>query len=134
MRMPVRLPAANVEQVAAAAPKRSTTVEEREYITWRRIPLPGSGGFEDVPDVRRETVTTESSPPQHLDVPARPQGSSEQRYLEISRAEGSSEWSYLAVTREEASSSEQRYLEVSRAEGSSEQTTWTPPPSGRGRQ
>lgn len=151
MRMPVRLPAANVEQVAAAAPRRSTTVEEREYITWRRVPLPGSGGFEDLPDVRRERLTTEAEgpgAPQHLDVPARapgsseqqylavssrPQGSSEQRYLEVSRPEGSSEWRYLEVSREEASS-ERPSPEVRRAEGSSDTTTWTPPPSGRGRQ
>ncbi len=166
MRMPVRMPpAAPVEPLAAAAPTRSTrtTVEEREYITWRRVPLPGSGGFEDLPEVRRETLTTELPEAQHLEVPSRPrgsseqqylafvarpqgsseqqyleistrpQGSSEQRYLEVSRAEGSSEFRYLEVSRAEASS-EHRYLESSRAEGSSDQTTWTPPPSGRGRQ
>lgn len=102
MRMPTRMPFAAGAQ---AGPIRSVTVEEHEYITWRRVPLPGSGGFEDLPEVHRERTASEGpGAPGHLGFIPRPPGASEQRYLEVSREEGSSE-----------------------------QTTWTPPPSGRGR-
>lgn len=102
MRMPTRMPFAAGAQ---AGPIRSVTLEEHEYLTWRRVPLPGSGGFEDVPEVQRERTPSEGpGAPGHLGFTPRPPGASEQRYLEVSREEGSSE-----------------------------QTTWTPPPSGRGR-
>jgi hypothetical protein len=145
MRMPLVMPAAGVQPPAPPpAPARTTTTtttfEEREYITWRRVPLPGSGGFEDLPETRRERTASETGPgpgpgapaPQHLEFTARPQGSSEQQYLEAKRAPGSSEQQYLEASRP-AGASEHRYLEVRRAEGSSDQTAWTPPPSGRGR-
>ena len=71
----------NLEAQAATAPTRTAPVEEREYITWRRIPLPGSGGFEDIPERHRERI-----------VPGVPgEGASEQPYLEAPRFVGSSE-------------------------------------------
>jgi hypothetical protein len=78
-------------------------VEEREYITWQRVPLPGSAELAEIPQSRRERITRRgegAGPPEHLEISARPLGSSEQ-----SAERG----------------------------GSSEQTHWTPPPPGRGR-
>jgi hypothetical protein len=89
MRMPASMP-------APTEPARTAALEEREYLTWRRVPLPGSGGFEEVPEVHRERTGAELPGPgapaaRHLEVPARPQGSSEQQYLTATRAEGSSD-------------------------------------------
>lgn len=82
LRMPVVTPrAASMEAVAATAPSRTAPVEEREYITWRRVALPGSGGFQDIPERRRERIE-----------PGAPgEGAPAREYLNVRRAEGSSE-------------------------------------------
>lgn len=78
---PVAARGANMESVAATAPSRTPPYEEREYITWRRVALPGSGGFEDVPERHRERTG-----------PGAPdEGAPGQDYLQVRRAEGSSE-------------------------------------------
>ena len=78
---PVAVRSANMEAVAATAPSRTPPYEEREYITWRRVALPGSGGFEDVPERHRERTG-----------PGAPdEGAPGQEYLQVRRAEGSSE-------------------------------------------
>ena len=92
----MRVPAAGMPRVGALEPQPASlppAATVREYITWRRVPLPGSGGFEDLVEVRRESEL--------------PPGSSES-----------------TLTHLEA---------PARSEGSSEQTSWSPPPSGRGR-
>ncbi|HEX8821786.1 MAG TPA: DUF4912 domain-containing protein, partial [Archangium sp.] len=82
LRMPlVPVRKASIEAVAATAPTRTADLEEREYITWRRVPLPGSGGFEDIPERHRVRVAP--------GVPG--EGSSEQPYWEGLRPSGSSE-------------------------------------------
>lgn len=82
MRLPPLARVANLEAQAATAPTRTAPIEEREYITWRRVPLPGSGGFEDIPERHRE----------HISGPGAPgEGASEQPYLEAGRPGGSSE-------------------------------------------
>jgi hypothetical protein len=117
---------APVPQVAAPTASREETVEEREYITWRRVALPGSDEMATVAESRRDRITRlareSAGLPEHLEVTTGPLGSSEQsqpKHLEISaRPFGSSEQSAAAV--------------AGRA-GASEQTHWTPPQSGRGR-
>lgn len=83
--------------------------EEREYILWRRIPLPGSDEGVESSEARRVRTARqergEGGPLEHLEISSRPPGSSEQS----------------AGRREPASG------------GASGQTHWTPPPSGRGR-
>ncbi|WP_375765953.1 DUF4912 domain-containing protein [Archangium gephyra] len=80
---PVAVRGANMESVAATAPTRTPPYEEREYIIWRRVALPGSGGFEDVPELHRERTG-----------PGTPgEGAPGQEYLQPRRAEGSSEQS-----------------------------------------
>lgn len=117
-------------QAPSTEPSRAPAPEEREYITWRRVALPGSAGFEDIPETRRERIG--SSEERYLEA-HRPPGASEQRYLQVERAPGASDQRYIDVPRAPGAS-EQRYIEVQRAQGSSEQTSWTPPPSGRGQQ
>jgi hypothetical protein len=101
---PPRVPVQGAPPVVApVGVSREVHVEEREYITWQRVPLPGSAELAEIPKSRRERITRrgeEARPPEHLEIAARPLGSSEQ-------AAGRG--------------------------GSSEQTHWTPPPSGRGR-
>jgi hypothetical protein len=110
LRMPVVTPkAASMEAVAATAPSRTAPVEEREYITWRRVALPGSGGFQDIPERRRERIEpgAEAAP--------------SPEYLNVRRAEGSSEqWAWSAGP---AGSSEQ-WTWSSGPAGSSEQVAW----------
>jgi hypothetical protein len=67
-----------LEPQSVALPPAATV---REYITWRRVPLPGSGGFEDVVEVRRDTELQSPSgapAPTYLEAPPRSEGSSEQ--------------------------------------------------------
>jgi hypothetical protein len=111
---PVAIPKTSVEKVAATAPTRTAEVEEREYITWRRVALPGSGGFEDIPERRRERVGPGG--------PGAPGGASEQEYLNVvRRPEGSSEqWAGL---RGQVGSSEQRVWSYG-VGASSEQRSW----------
>jgi hypothetical protein len=82
LRMPiVPIRGASMEAVAATAPTRTAPYEEREYITWRRVALPGSGGFEDIPERHRERIG-----------PGAPgEGAPEREYLNVRRSEGSSE-------------------------------------------
>jgi chemotaxis protein histidine kinase CheA len=90
--------------------------EERQYIQWRRIPLPGSDEMVESSESRIASAARRArgearrpqyleNPPEYLDISARPQGASEQSGGRGGPAKG----------------------------GSSEQTHWTPPPSGRGR-
>lgn len=118
LQMPPPPPIVPVQSVApapvvAAALPREEPGEERQYITWHRVPLPGSADLSATPVWRErlgrrgaEARPAPSSPPEHLEVSARPPGSSEQ-----TAGRGG----------------------VPRRGGSSEQTHWTPPPSGRGR-
>lgn len=101
--------------VVATALSREEQGQERQYITWHRVPLPGSADLSERPVDWRERVGRRgegarpppppSPPPEHLEVSARPPGSSEQTAGRGGPSRG----------------------------GASEQTHWTPPPSGRGR-
>ncbi|QRK07667.1 DUF4912 domain-containing protein [Archangium violaceum] len=112
---------ASMEKVAATAPTRNAPIEEREYITWRRVPLPGSGGFEDIPENRRERIG-----------PGAPsEGAPGQDYLHVRRAEGSSEqW---ARPTGPAGSSEQ-WMRSAGPAGSSEQWMRSAGPAGSSEQ
>ncbi|WP_147445764.1 DUF4912 domain-containing protein [Corallococcus aberystwythensis] len=120
------------EAVPPSASARVPRVEEREYVTWRRVQLPGSAGVVDVPEVRRERDET------YVDAPRVP-GASDQRYAEEAylesppRAPGASDQQYarmgeavlgeggvLAPSRAPGAS-DQRYLSVERAPGASDQ-------------
>ena len=91
---PVPVKTASMAAVAATAPLRTADVEEREYITWRRVALPGSEGFVDLPSSHRERL-----------IPGAPgEGSSEQAYWEGPRPVGSSE--HMAGLRPPGGSSE----------------------------
>jgi hypothetical protein len=98
--------------VVATAMSREEQGEERQYITWHRVPLPGSADLTEVPVSWRERTGRAgpgrgegARPPEHLEISARPPGSSEQMAGRGGPGRG----------------------------GASEQTHWTPPPSGRGR-
>jgi len=78
---PVPVKLASLEAVAATAPTRTADLEEREYITWRRVALPGSEGFVDLPSSHRESIIPGAPGP----------GSSDQPYWEGLRPVGSSE-------------------------------------------
>ncbi|MCP3062440.1 DUF4912 domain-containing protein [Myxococcus sp. K38C18041901] len=76
-----------VEPEAPPVPKRQVPpVEEREYVTWHRVELPGSAGLKDIPVVHRErfdvegVLPGESSGP-HLAGIGRAPGASDQRYV-----------------------------------------------------
>ncbi|XXF75561.1 DUF4912 domain-containing protein [Myxococcaceae bacterium GXIMD 01537] len=73
MRVPVEGPAAGQPTLVAGP------TGEREHLTWRRVALPGSAGFEEVAETWRERVGSEAPVPRHLEPPARPEGSSEQQ-------------------------------------------------------
>ncbi len=111
-RVPVSggVPAAPVAAVSGPRRWSEEQVEEHEYITWQRVPLPGSADSAAIMGKRKERTSRrvgegeEAGPPEHLELPLRPPGSSEQ-----SAGGGPGRG------------------------GSSEQTHWTPPPSGRGR-
>ncbi|NOK14356.1 DUF4912 domain-containing protein [Corallococcus exercitus] len=120
------------EAVPSAVSARVPRVEEREYVTWRRVRLPGSAGMMDVPEVHRERDEA------YVDAPRVP-GASDQRYAEEAylesapRAPGASDQRYarmgeatlgegavLAPSRSPGAS-DQRYLAVERAPGASDQ-------------
>ncbi|HYO51549.1 DUF4912 domain-containing protein [Archangium sp.] len=110
LRMPlVAIRGGSMESVAATAPTRTASYEEREYITWRRVALPGSGGFEDIPERRRERIG-----------PGAPgEGAPEQEYLHVRRSEGSSdEW---MGSRGPGSGSSDQWMRSWGPSGSSEQ-------------
>lgn len=100
------LPAAVVE---AAPPE-----EEREYVSWRRVNLPGSGGVLDVPEVHRERRGRDLTEA-HLEGPARAPGASDQRYVEsVERVPGASDQRYVDSVGRAAGASDQRYLPEAR--------------------
>ncbi len=92
-----------VESPALTPAAHELPDEEREYISWRRVNLPGSGGVFDLPEVRRErrrAVKREA----HLEGVERAPGASDQRYVaSLARAPGASDQRYLGA-------SDQRYL------------------------
>ncbi|NPC52547.1 DUF4912 domain-containing protein [Corallococcus sp. AB032C] len=106
------------EAVPTAASVRVPGVEEREYVTWRRVQLPGSAGLVDVPEVHRERTEA------YVDAPRVP-GASDQRYAEEAylesapRAPGASDQQYARVG--EATLGEGAVLAPSRAPGASDQ-------------
>lgn len=115
--------------MAPPEPTRQIVVDEGEFITWNRVPLPGSADLAEVLERRRERVVREAPPPAgpgaperalppHLEVYARPLGASE-----------------LAAARGQplAGALEQSAAAGHGRGGASEQIHWTPPPSGRGR-
>ncbi|HEX5752157.1 MAG TPA: DUF4912 domain-containing protein [Archangium sp.] len=109
---PVAVRGANMESVAATAPTRTPPFEEREYIIWRRVALPGSGGFEDIPEVRRERTS-----------PGAPdEGAPGQDYLHAHRAEGSSEQPWMGSWGPAGSSEQQQWMRSQGPGGSSEQS------------
>ncbi|GEL73829.1 hypothetical protein MVI01_56130 [Myxococcus virescens] len=98
------LPAAVVE---APPPE-----EEREYVSWRRVNLPGSGGVLDVPEVHRERRGRDITEA-HLEGPARAPGASDQRYVEsVERVPGASDLRYVDSVERVPGASDQRYLSV----------------------
>ncbi|WP_147469502.1 DUF4912 domain-containing protein [Corallococcus sp. AB045] len=106
------------EAVPTAASTRVPRLEEREYVTWRRVQLPGSAGVVDVPEVHRERTVA------YVDAP-RVAGASDQRYAEETylesapRAPGASDQQYARVG--EATLGEGAVLAPSRAPGASDQ-------------
>ncbi len=119
LRMPPVTRAITMEAQAATAPTRTADVEEREYITWRRVPLPGSGGFEDIPESQRE----------RLGGAAPGEGSSEQPYWDIPRPSGSSEqWAGLG----RPGGASEQWAGLGRPGGASEQWAGSHPSAGRG--
>lgn len=144
LRMPVVTPrAANMEAVAATAPSRTAPVEEREYITWRRVALPGSGGFQDIPERRRERIEPGApgegaSSPEYLDV-RRAEGSSDQ-WAKSAGPAGSSEqaawwWSVgPAGSSEQAAGASDQWARSAGPAGASEQWIWTYGPAGASEQ
>ncbi|WP_309897270.1 DUF4912 domain-containing protein [Archangium sp.] len=146
---PVPVKTASMAAVAATAPLRTADLEEREYITWRRVALPGSEGFVDLPSSHRERL-----------IPGAPgEGSSEQAYWEGLRPIGSSEQvaglrppggssEHWAGLRPAGGASSEQWAGVHPTGGSAEQwawswtrptggaseiRTWATSPSGRGR-
>ncbi|NVJ10564.1 DUF4912 domain-containing protein [Myxococcus sp. AM001] len=115
------LEAALPEAVVEAPPRE----EEREYVSWRRVNLPGSGGVLDVPEVHRERRGRDVAEA-HLEGPARAPGASDQRYVDsVGRAAGASDQRYQAdVARphaREVRGPVPRYLEtLGRAPGASD--------------
>ncbi|GEN09433.1 protein of unknown function [Myxococcus fulvus] len=98
-----------VEPEAPPVPKRQVPpVEEREYVTWHRVELPGSAGVKDIPVVHRErfgvegVLPGESSGP-HLAGIGRAPGASDQRYVASQR--------YLEAQARMAGASDMRYAE-----------------------
>jgi hypothetical protein len=114
LRMPAASTAASMEAQASTSPTRNASFEEREYLTWRRVALPGSEGSQDIPERWRERLGQEVSPGPDgapgLGAPSLP-------YLEVHRAEGSSE--QQAWARPQG--------------GASEHHAWPSSPSGQGR-
>ncbi|RYZ35951.1 MAG: DUF4912 domain-containing protein [Myxococcaceae bacterium] len=112
------------EQAVPVVAPRAPESQEREYVTWRRVTLPGSAGVRDVPEVHRERAPGASDQrygeAAYLEGVARAPGASDQRY-EASRAEvPAGETGPLAPPRAPGAS-DQRYLSVDRAPGASDQ-------------
>ncbi len=83
---------------------------EREYISWRRVNLPGSGGAFDVPEVHRERRDAGQTGA-HLDGVERAPGASDQRYVGASeRALGASDQRYEVSAARAPGASDMRYL------------------------
>jgi hypothetical protein len=132
MRMPPPPPPtvrAVAQQPLAAPPEppRQSVVDEGEFITWHRVPLPSSADVAMVLESRRERIQRQPAAapgapgparPAHLQVSARPLGASELAAARGLRLGGASELAGAAGRGQG---------------GASEQTHWTPPPSGRGR-
>lgn len=128
-----------VESPALTPAAHELPDEEREYISWRRVNLPGSGGVLDLPEVRRErrrAVKREA----HLEGIERAPGASDQRYVAslaraTGRLPGASDLRYQADTVPRSGpgpSPVPRYLEMpSRAPGASDQR-YTEAPVGQG--
>jgi hypothetical protein len=116
---PVAVRGASMEAVAATAPSRTPPYEEREYITWRRVALPGSAGFEDIPERHRERTG-----------PGVPdEGAPGQEYLRVRRAEGSSEqwmgsWGPSGSSEQQGGAAESWWMRSQGPSGSSE--GWMP--------
>ncbi|AEI66437.1 DUF4912 domain-containing protein [Corallococcus macrosporus] len=111
----LRVPPAEAAPPVAA--EEASPEEGREYVTWRRVELPGSGGVLDVPEVHRERAA-KAKAEAHLEGPARAPGASDQRYVEASaRAPGASDQRYVETVGRAAGASEQRYVaEAARGE------------------
>jgi hypothetical protein len=119
LRMPPVTRTLKMEAEAATAPTRTADIEEREYITWRRVPLPGSGGFADIPESRRE----------RLERAAPGAGASEQPYWDVPRPIGSSEqWAGLG----RPGGSSEQWAGLGRPGGASEQWAGAHPSAGPG--
>ncbi|MFY1828534.1 DUF4912 domain-containing protein [Myxococcus fulvus] len=98
-----------VEPEAPPVPVRQVPpMEEREYVTWHRVELPGSAGVKDIPVVHRErfgvegVLPGESSGP-HLAGIGRAPGASDQRYVASQR--------YLEAQARMAGASDMRHAE-----------------------
>ncbi|WP_426731676.1 DUF4912 domain-containing protein [Myxococcus faecalis] len=98
-----------VEPEAPPVPRRQVPpVEEREYVTWHRVELPGSAGVKDIPVVHRERFDVEGGLPgessgPHLAGIGRAPGASDQRYVASQR--------YLEAQARMAGASDMRYAE-----------------------
>lgn len=130
----LRVPSPIVEAPhAEAASTRAPVVQEREYVTWRRVSLPGSGGVMDVPEVHRERMEAYIDAPRvpgasdqwyaeadHLDVPRAP-GASDQRYETAARmGEATLGGGAVLAPSRPTGASDQRYLSVERVPGASD--------------
>ncbi|NOK06714.1 MULTISPECIES: DUF4912 domain-containing protein [Myxococcus] len=99
-----------LEAVLPVAVVEAPPEEEREYVSWRRVNLPGSGGVLDVPEVHRERRGRDMTEA-HLEGPARAPGASDQRYVEsVERVPGASDQRYVDSVRRAAGASDHRYL------------------------
>ncbi|MFP2913517.1 DUF4912 domain-containing protein, partial [Pyxidicoccus sp. 3LFB2] len=113
LRVPTRIPEPQpLPEVVPPVRTRTPEAEAREYVTWRRVNLPGSAGVQDVPESRRERTGAPEQPDAHLEGPPRAAGASDQRYMDaLARARGASEMRYLEESAERApGASDQRYL------------------------
>ncbi|MBU8900465.1 DUF4912 domain-containing protein [Corallococcus sp. M34] len=119
LRMPTGFEAArsDMAETAATAHTRTAEFEEREYIRWRRVQLPGSSGALDIPELERERIAR-AVPPQSSG-PGVPTES-------MPRGPGASDQRYLSGVARPPGASDQRYAR-------SEKETPEPTPSGRGR-
>jgi hypothetical protein len=84
----LRMPPRTTQRLAAEPPSappllRQAPVEERSYITWRRVDLPGSAEALELAEHRRERVPPAPLPTTPAESPA--------EYLQVRRVEGSSE-------------------------------------------
>ncbi|MDY7224800.1 DUF4912 domain-containing protein [Hyalangium rubrum] len=126
-------------ELVPAPPVLEAPLDEREYFTWERVALPGSADMADVLQIRRELIAREAggpeltlgAVPEHMLVPSRPPGSSEQSAAMGGRApKGVFEPLFRGGIR---GGSSELSLGGGARGGSSEQIHWTPPHSGRGR-